>query len=257
MFFVCFAGLLSGLCRLLISTVPVTFSDTFICCHIVPSVKMNQHLSGCFLNEQRIIVRHWIKATSSYLMKHKDLQLHEHILMCWPWSTWESSQSPCTYSFLSAEQLLLHPAWSVKQEETDEWWLSASDPYRPVLAIIEFLSHYQSTKDNKRQSWRATCCVTFCPFTFSIWPKVWRLFPEVQLPDGGGLHSTQNKQGLIAGEKRSTGHSAVIIRKMQFGPHVHLEHTSCFLIKVHSFLQVYRLYQSWRREGVDYRKVNR
>ena len=29
--------------------IPVTFSDTFISCYVVPSVKMNQHLGCCFL----------------------------------------------------------------------------------------------------------------------------------------------------------------------------------------------------------------
>lgn len=55
-----------------------------------------------------------------------------------------------------------------------------------------------------------------CLFTFSTWPKVWRLFPEVRLPDGGGPHSRQNKQGLSAGVKRSAAQPVFIIRGMAF-----------------------------------------
>ena len=34
--------------------IPVTFSDTFISCHVVASVKMNQHLSSSFLRNETI-----------------------------------------------------------------------------------------------------------------------------------------------------------------------------------------------------------
>lgn len=32
---------------------PVTFSDTFISCYVVASVKMNQYLSSCFLRKKK------------------------------------------------------------------------------------------------------------------------------------------------------------------------------------------------------------
>lgn len=45
-------------CKLLVMKqmwilVPVTFSDTFISCDVVSSVKVNQHLGSCFLKNER------------------------------------------------------------------------------------------------------------------------------------------------------------------------------------------------------------
>lgn len=90
------------------------------------------------------------------------------------------------------------------------------------------------------QRWVLTSHPPLFPFTFLTWPEVWRLFPAVLLPDVGDPHSTKHTKK----DKTADWTPPKKAKLLNLCWYPYLKYTCCLLIQVHSFLQVYRLYQS-------------